>query len=245
MNSFQKALSFFFPQVCLLCGNPVNPNKTPQINTIALCTSCATFLSTFCIAKIHRWKQNSGNFCRSCGKQLISERDICIQCRQKSWQFDQHFSLFPYNGHVKELIFQYKFKKRDVLVPYIAGLYAECIKTMFPDHLCLPVPGKPGKPFKHMEKITDFLKSRYSNNVDYVLNRSAGAEQKTLDLQGRTKSIHGKYSLKKSSKSKLKRFSKILILDDVFTTGSTINECAKMLKSRGNKEINALTFAKD
>ncbi len=245
VNSFQKILTFFFPQICLLCGNPVKPDQTLKTGNDALCMSCVSFLSTTCTEKLHRWKQDTGNFCRCCGKPLISEKDICTQCRETSWQFDHVFSIYPYDGHVKELIFQYKFKKREVLAPYIADLYAECIKTIFSDHLCVPVPGKPGKPFKHMEKITEVIESKYSHNVAYVLNRRPGAEQKTLDLQGRRKSIQGKYSLKKNSKGPLKVYPKILILDDVFTTGSTINECAKMLKSIGNKEINGLTFAKD
>lgn len=245
MKDLQKLLSVFFPQTCILCGNRVDPPESGYQTCLVLCTSCEHTLTRDYTDTLFQWIHNSSYFCESCGKPLISEEHLCTQCRNKIWYFNRHFSLFSYVGHVKELIFQYKFKKKEVLAPFIARLYSECIKIMFPHHICVPVPGKPGKPFKHMEKICKILESKYSHTLAYVLHRNPGVEQKTLDFKGRTESIQGKYGVRKNIEIIYRSQEQILIIDDVFTTGSTINECAKLLRTSESIKINALTLAKD
>lgn len=67
-------------------------------------------------------------------------------------------------------------------------------------------------------------------------------EQSKLNKEERVKNILGVYELKKSYKINNK---KILLLDDIYTTGSTVNECCKILKQARPKEIGVLTIAKD
>ena len=66
--------------------------------------------------------------------------------------------------------------------------------------------------------------------------------QSTLNQNGRKENIKNVYKVINKEKIKNK---KILILDDIFTTGSTVNECSRILKEAGAKEIGILTIAKD
>ena len=67
-------------------------------------------------------------------------------------------------------------------------------------------------------------------------------EQSKLSKEDREKNIQGVYSLKNS---KLLENKKILLVDDIFTTGSTVNECCKVLLSAKPSEITVFTIAKD
>lgn len=67
-------------------------------------------------------------------------------------------------------------------------------------------------------------------------------EQSKLNKEERQKNIIGVYKLKNIEKLKNKR---IILLDDIYTTGSTVNECSKMLRQADVKKIAVLTLAKD
>ncbi len=66
--------------------------------------------------------------------------------------------------------------------------------------------------------------------------------QSSLDKQNREKNIQGAYVIK-NTKNIINK--KVLLVDDIYTTGNTVNECSKMLKLAGARKIGILTIAKD
>ena len=79
-----------------------------------------------------------------------------------------------------------------------------------------------------------------NNNVLFKIKNTA--PQSTLNKAERKSNLKGAYVIKNETEIKNK---KILILDDVYTTGSTAKECSKLLKSAGAKQIGIITIAKD
>lgn len=74
-----------------------------------------------------------------------------------------------------------------------------------------------------------------------ALERKKGKEQKSLDLAGRMANIHGRFSLSRP----IPENKVILLVDDVFTTGATMSECARVLSEHGAGRVNSLTLAID
>lgn len=96
-----------------------------------------------------------------------------------------------------------------------------------------------------MERISELLE-RNSIPVFRVLHKNPGREQKSLNFNQRHEAVKNKFILKsKFPLDKLNSFPGILIIDDVFTTGATVNQCTAVLKNAGIFNIHILTLALD
>ncbi len=93
-----------------------------------------------------------------------------------------------------------------------------------------------------MELITHYLKKHFDIPVVYCLTRKGKTSQKSLDYEGRMHNLRGRISVKKSL---LPLPDNVILIDDVFTTGATLEQCSVVLHSAGVKEVEALTLALD
>ncbi|MEW5818485.1 MAG: ComF family protein, partial [Spirochaetota bacterium] len=92
------------------------------------------------------------------------------------------------------------------------------------------------------EIITSFLAGKYGIRILPLLYRGNTRQQKTLDFKERVVNLRGKIGIKGKTQQLPE---KLVLLDDIFTTGSTANECSRVLLSSGVKTIHVLTLAID
>lgn len=201
--------------------------------------------------------------CGICGE--ISKEDICNKCKVKikkfqrskkhiylSKNFDTHMYLFDYQEIIRQKILQYKFGEKT----YISKCFTKIILN--DEKICrflknydiiIPVPisnkRKKKRGYNQSELIAKKLSKqmknlKYTSKVLYKIKDTI--PQSILDKEKRTENIKGAYYIKNGQILKNK---KILLIDDIFTTGSTVNECSKILKQVGAKEIGIFTLAKD
>ena len=90
------------------------------------------------------------------------------------------------------------------------------------------------------KEIANLINIEYNNKCLYKIKNIT--EQSKLNKKQRETNIEGAYELKRANKLKNK---KIILLDDIYTTGSTANECCKILKQANIAKIDILTIAKD
>ena len=160
--------------------------------------------------------------------------------------------IFKYDGIIKQKIRQYKFKDKAYLYKLFAEIIysnkkvIEYIKSY--DYI-IPIPLHK---YRYRERgynqaylILKELKNR-DNKITIKINILQKEKnikpQSTLNKVDRKDNIRNAYSVINSIEVKNK---KILLFDDVFTTGSTTNECSRILKENGAKKIGVLTIAKD
>lgn len=91
-----------------------------------------------------------------------------------------------------------------------------------------------------MELIAGVIKKKFGLPFSYCLKRTGGKSQKTLGMEERKKNIEGTVNYKRNG---IIRFP--VLVDDVFTTGSTLNECAAILLENGAEKVECITIAKD
>ena len=91
-----------------------------------------------------------------------------------------------------------------------------------------------------MLELVKYMHSSYRVPFSNCLCRKNGVSQKTLDKKGRSENMFNKIYLRKKPS-----LEKILLIDDVFTTGATMNECARALKLAGTKVVGCLSMARD
>ncbi len=195
------------------------------------------------------WQQRiyfSEKICAVCGSPL-QENSICLGCATESQRFEKIRSLGPYQGILRSFILAMKFK-RDLGLPelILPDLVALIEKSGFPVDCLIPVPLSKKR-----------LKQRGYNqvvlwgiplgkvlgipfNTTILTQTKETASQVSLSAEERWKNIRGAFSVDIDQVEG----KDILILDDVITTGATLDECARVLRKAGARKISALTIAR-
>lgn len=227
LNNFIQCL---YPKKkrCLLCGHQ---------DSRYLCSLCASSIEF-----IHERK------CFKCGKGL-SDRyidNICPDCKEKSYSFDSAYSCFYYTGSGKELIHKLKYESKKeaakILAKYMARvIYEENLKS----DAIVPVPIHENKldirGFNQSYIIAEYLSRYISLPIwDCLLRVRDTRDQYNLGKYERKINVIDAFSVNMLYNV---RNRTILLIDDVFTTGSTVDECSKELIRCGAKKIYVVTAA--
>lgn len=201
--------------------------------------------------------------CGICDK--ICKDDICNHCNKKinnikrnkkhiylAKNFDTHMYIFDYKDLIRNKIIRYKFQDKGYLYKTFSKIIVNDKKICgFLENydIIIPVPiskqRKQTRGYNQTELIAKSItksiqKLEYSSDI--LLKIKETIPQSKLDSKKRKQNILDAYKIKDITKVKNK---KILLFDDIYTTGNTVNECSKILKQSGTKEIGVLTLAKD
>lgn len=192
--------------------------------------------------------------CRICGKELVSTDELCLQCRESPVLKHTDFvlPLFSYRLWNKELMFKWKSQGIRTLSFYFARILSGVLREVGVD-VIVPVPPRPGKLEKNgwdqIDELCTILKYHHGFKILPVLERHSVEEQKKLDRQNRLDSIGKSYFLRQEAEIRrlLKPFhgtfpSSVCVLDDVCTTGATLESCAYLLKKVGIKKVMGVTL---
>jgi len=233
MRVFEKFIfwagNFLFPRSCALCGESLTGAGEMREN---LCEDCRASVA---LSRDER--------CGLCGKPLISERDLCLSCREeKQRSYDRLWVLFPYTGKYRKLLTAYKFGKRIALADFLAEKIMEIIaaEPVLKDARIVPVPPRPGKIKENGWDQVDYLVRRLEKTqkatmpVVRCLSRKRSKVQKKLNRLERMENLKGRICMR------IPPPQTVLLVDDVVTTGSTIQACSSVLKENGAQKVYGL-----
>ena len=228
----------FPPPRCLVCGTALEPGEQVY-SGVPVCPDC---LAAPVLIVPPR--------CNLCGRPLISETEICTLCRHRTYPFSRHWSLYEYRGSAKRLIGLYKFSRIRGLSRFFADSLAEdlghyCCKE---NAVIVPVPGNPSsirkRGWDQVLLISRLLEGSYGFPVVEVLSRRRSKTQKSLGFSSRTSNLEGKIRIKTGGRN-TEVPKDVILLDDVFTTGSTASECSRVLFQGGAERVRVMTLAID
>lgn len=228
--------AWMVPHYCAVCGGRVDAEEEGSSSlSIPLCARCGAKLTRI-----------GGRRCGICGRELYSEQDICYGCREVERSCSEIYPLFKYVGLPAVLVKEYKSSKRRSLAPFWAGILSEVIDARWPGRTIVPVPPRPEKirrrEWDQIEAIVAVLEKR-GYRVERILERHAGVQQKKLNKAMRKMNAEKAYSVISSGISRMP--ADVVLLDDVYTTGATIEACAKTLRENGAANVCALVIAAD
>jgi ComF family protein len=239
--SFKKiadtALGFIYPNVCQLCG------KQPA-------TSSEGFVCARCWQQVRFIKPP---FCKRCGlppQGAVTTTFECSNCKELKLHFSSARSAVIYKDAVQKVLSLYKYKRALWFEPFLADLLQ---REALPElrlqkwDFIVPVPLHPKKKrqreFNQAERLATFLSAAAAIPMDTtLLKRISWTETQTrLSREKRAENMRNAFTMRKRKKLNGER---ILLFDDVFTTGATTNACAAVLLKAGAGEVGVWTVAR-
>ncbi len=211
---------------CLTCGGLIS------VIDDCLCTGCRDLIVPVT------------DGCERCSGKLVDGR--CGICRDRYWYPDRNIAVMEYAGPARDLLRGFKFGRRRRIYRPLGCLASEVIKRQGLEvDVVTSVPMNRYKTSrrgfnqselvaKEVSRLTGFAYARL------LAERPGRGTQKDLKYLDRFINILDRY-VNRGTGVVNKR---ILLVDDVFTTGATINECARVLKENGAKQVWSLTIAR-
>lgn len=229
-------INLLYPAMCRVCSKKINAFDRN------ICASCAKKI-----------KERIPPFCAKCGKQLEGEPELiaeCPDCKKHTPCFDRAWSACHYNEPLKNLIHDFKYKKVSSLSVDFTVLIIDFMKKYDAGKDCqviLPIPMHPNRLFKREINHSDALAQNLAKKLNIPYSRNALKKTKNtlfqskLKRKARIENLRSSFSIKDDSAIRDKN---ILLVDDLLTTGSTVNECSKILKNSGAKHVEVITLAR-
>ena len=190
------------------------------------------------------------SLCKKCEEKIKKyKKDIVI--RSKNNYFEELISIFKYEGLIREKIIQYKFQDKSYIYNTFAKIILKNEKVcgLFKKYdIIIPVPIHRKRKLQRGYNQTQLIAKEIAKNIDIKLCDDVLVKSKNTIAQSKLNKNKRKQNIKNAFKVlNLEKIQgkNILLFDDIFTTGSTVNECSKILKKAGAKTVGVLTIAKD
>lgn len=221
MNNLVNSI---LPSYCILCKRVGHP----------ICSSC------FKYKIISNWD----TYCCVCNTR-VKRGLLHEECKNETY-LDGHFFITPYDEAPKRLVMEGKYSFNYSNFEFIGRLMNKFLKLykLDPQTVVCPIPlskrKKRVRGFNQSEILASQIKSLDMKSLLVKLKDSNS--QVTLNGEERRQNLMGLFTI--NNKITIEKDRPVLLIDDVFTTGSTLNEAAKVLKSAGFKTVFGYTFAK-
>ena len=219
-NIIGTILDIIYPQVCGICG---------KVSSKSICNKCRARLKS----------------------EFKFEMDDYTEDVQKN--FNEHYYFFKYENLIRQQILDLKFHEKTYVYKTIMYFFKENkkdLKNLEKYDIIIVVPVSISRKKERgynqstilAKEISRIIERPFIENVLYKIKNTV--PQSTLNKEQREQNAKGVYKVNNIQKIYNK---KILIFDDIYTTGSTVNECAKVLGEHGirKEQIGVMTIAKD
>ena len=229
----KKIMDTIYPErlTCVFCGNEIFDE-----NNKSTCPHCEKSLP-----------QIFGKICNKCGQPMNNMANYCEMCKGGKHIFTKSRSAFVYEGRVSGAILNFKFHNAKYYFKPFAYYLAQIYKEYNYDcDVVIPVPIHSTRLIERGYNQSELMANKLCEILNLPLDTTSlikikkTKNQAELDFKQRQTNLLGAFKVTDKKKIKGKN---ILIIDDVYTTGATIDGCAVELFKAGAKSVCALTLA--
>lgn len=237
-------LNLIYPYSCENCGKIIRESKG-----YAICDNC-----------FKKIRLISTPYCYQCGKPLLplvsfEENALCADCSTKKKHFYFNRSVAYYQGVMRKCIHLLKYKKQvkliqplgDLMVNYLEG---DSLYNVQEIDLIIPVPlfkdDLKKRGFNQSSLLAKYIADYFSIYFcdNWLIKDKKNVSQVGLSKNERKNNVKDVFSINSSISLNKKDVSNVLLIDDIFTTGATVEACCREIKRIGIKNIFVLTLAR-
>lgn len=226
-------INILYPPVCPACGKVVKGTHGRSVP----CDMCRK-----------KFVYVGANHCMKCGKPLKDpDGEYCYDCSRIRHIYDQGAAVFEYGDGIKQSIYRFKYKGcRNFAGWYGDEIYEKCKDrlNLWRPQVIIPVPlyrrKERTRGYNQAELIARRLSVLSGIRTDagiLIRNRSTAAMKALNDVQ-RAENIKNAFTVIKN----VIQYKRVLLIDDIYTTGATVDECAKALKSSGVDKVYSISL---
>jgi ComF family protein len=235
LNPLPALASLFYPSTCVVCLGVVDGLEY-------LCANCRS-----------QAPRITAPFCGKCSEPFfgaITQTFSCANCEHRTLHFDAAVAVYRSRGLVRQLVHDFKYgRQRHLRHPLVEWLSETLRDSRLRDRrfdLIVPVPLHPARErergFNQATLLAELLAARLALPLIPVLERIRYTTTQTAyDRAERMENLQDAFRLRKNRDVRQLR---VLLIDDVLTTGSTLSECARVLKAGGAISVYAATAAR-
>ena len=233
----KRAVDLVYPRNCQFCETPLTESEGGVI--------CASCLATA--------KLIEPPFCERCALPFhgaVTGKFTCGYCKDLKFHFSRTVSACRAQGIVRDSIHRFKYNRQMYYGPHLAAwLLAAAKRWIDWDNVdaIVPVPLYPRKQRSREFNQAGYLAERLSRDVNVPMRHrelrrvKETVTQTALDAKGRAANLRDAFAVRRAEAFAGKR---LVLVDDVFTTGATLDSCAKVLRVAGAEDVIALTVAR-
>ena len=233
---WRSLIRILYPANCILCKTPL------FLNELHLCLLCKQKIQPL-----------SAPTCLKCARPIPPYESFttCSSCRSERPYYDRGFALVEYDEPTRLILHQIKFEKK----PWLFEIYLDLMQKLYPafplNHyeMMIPVPldsrREQKRGFNQALMIAQLIKRLNPSNhlpiKKFIKKTKKTMPQSQLRRNQRLTNLNGAFELEGADEVSGKN---ILLIDDILTTGSTINECARILKENRAERVDFFTIAR-
>lgn len=228
----KRLINIFYPLTCPICGKVLSGKRK-------ICRQCEKNVNIIREPK-----------CQKCGKPLADdERMCCKDCSEKRRFFDRAVAVFEHKGEIRESIYRFKYGNARTYATYYGEMavkvYAKLLEEWKIDTI-VPVPIHKKRELKRgynqalvfAEVVAKHMSIPLENKL--LIRIKNTLPQKELAENMRHLNLKDAFAV---DKDRMKGIKNILLVDDIFTTGSTVDACSSILKKAGAKGVYVLCIS--
>lgn len=234
----RHAVRFLWPAACAQCGTALADDPVASF-----CRACWRTITPLSGARCARCDRPFG----SSAATSHSPEHLCQSCLLRPPSYTRAWTLYPYIPPLQNAIHLLKYRRSVALTPALGRLIIDAWPAMEPVDRIMPVPLHPRRlrerEFNQSLLLADWVARRWRIPVSFanLIRLVPSTPQTTLSRKQRLKNLRGAFAVRRPDAV---RNHRILLIDDVWTTGATMNECAKTLRKAGSGPVFALTVAR-
>jgi ComF family protein len=228
-------INLFYPLHCAACKKSLDPG-----NEFGVCD--------FCRGQI---RQNPRPYCGLCGRSLKDNKKLCAECRRSKFYFTKAHSAYLYEGVLKELIHKFKYNRKLYLARMLSSLMADFIKENLKildgidtiTYVPLSSRRLRTRGFDQAKVLASHLAMKFGVPLSDTLKKlKSTRNQNELSRDDRLVNLKGAFRM--INNTDFLKGQRVLLIDDVMTTGTTLDECSKILLDGGAGKVSCLTLAR-
>jgi ComF family protein len=234
----RRATRFFLPIHCVICASPLKDDPVPHF-----CTDCWSTIQPMPPAR-----------CARCDRPFVSSiatthspTHVCQPCAKHPPSYTRAWTLYPYTPPLQDAIRLFKYQGKVSLIASLSSLIIDKLPPLSFVDIIMPVPLHRERlcqrEFNQSLLLADHIGRHLNIPVSYtnLVRVASTPAQTTLSRKNRLRNLRRAFALQHPAQLVNKC---ILLIDDVFTTGTTVNECAKTLRRAGSADVFVLTLAR-
>jgi len=232
-NPLEHFLDWIYPPACIACKQLLPLNEEPRY----ICADCKPLFVSI-----------TGATCQKCSTPIEADHTMCRHCQKTFRCFTSNTAVFLYKDLVQDLLHDIKFRGKRRTAWGLGLHWGEVIKKtscVYEGKALVPVPMHPKKKSERGFNQAQVMAKALSRTLGIPTENALVRKIDTPPMAGlppalRTENVSGAFEAYQSARWKTKEF---VLIDDIYTTGASLNECAKTLLDAGATSVSAMTLS--